>query len=454
MIKDLLNKACPPIDCICKANTPWGPCDPITGLQTNNCIPTQLPLKGGAACVSPTRPCGDCVWYWGPYGECDRTTGLKKRSPVVSKQPVPPDGLACPTEDQSDQCLVHCRYKWGDYQGTCNEVGDEQTRKAVCPTSPTPTPSVNPCPPLQPINGGDACPPDQSVPCGIKPCLYNWGSGWSTCGDPSVGRQKRVAIVTQTPQGGNPIGGPGGQCPPPEERGCKVDCAFTWPAWGTCDPQTGRQTRNPSVTQNPMDGYDGQGLVCPPPEERDCDIDCKGVWSDWSTCASPSGSYPPFKQNRAQIVSRPALNNGQECPPPEEKDCQPDVCFTAGSTAPKFGVRRTGMRPFRTLPPSHPAVTRADCGGPVSVTAPIPKSDETPTAGQEHCKGAKLFYSLDAGSGKSTSPLVQGKDGVSQIMMMQDSDSRLYFGLMNGSPVGSARADIEFEFTGVNAKNK
>jgi hypothetical protein len=258
MINDLLNKACPAVNCICKENTPWGPCDSITGLQTNNCIPTQLPLKGGAPCVSPTRPCGDCVWHWGPYGECDQTTGLKKRSPVVTKQPVPPDGIVCPTGDQFDQCIVDCQYKWGDYQGTCTSVGDEQTRQAVCPTSPTPTPTSNPCPPIQPINGGTPCPSPQAVPCGIKPCLFTWPE-WTTCGDPSVGKQKREATVTQQPEGGNPIGGPGGQCPPLEERACKVDCAFTWNAWGICDPQTGRQTRSPLITQTPIDGWNGQG---------------------------------------------------------------------------------------------------------------------------------------------------------------------------------------------------
>ena len=90
--------------------------------------------------------------------------------------------VACPTGSQDEPCVVDCRYKWGDLQGSCNQAGDSQTRKPVCPTAPSPTPDYStvppPCAPLQPLNGGQACPSVEILTCGIKPCVFEWDD-WS-----------------------------------------------------------------------------------------------------------------------------------------------------------------------------------------------------------------------------------------------------------------------------------
>ena len=155
------------------------------------------------------------------------------------------------------------------------------------------------------------------------------------------------------------------------------------------------------------------------------------------------------------------------------------MCWTAESTEPSFGPRKDGMKPFSTLPPNHPAFTRTDCTAPLktstqctadSASSPncawIPKVDSAATSTNEHCTGPKLFYALDpSGSGRTMNPLVpvgNTKQGVSQIMLMQDSDAQLYFGIMNGGPSQNAlggqnpgaTADIEIEFTGINSQNQ
>ena len=186
--------------------------------------------------------------------------------------------------------MVDCRYKWGDLQGSCNQAGDSQTRKPVCPTAPSPTPDYstgNPCAPLQPLNGGLACPPEEILTCGIKPCVFEWDD-WSVC-NKATGKQSRsIKSGFTLPEGGGDV------CPPPQERNCKVDCESTFGPWGTtdCDPVTGKQSRSVSISPGtisvqPKDGWDGQGALCPPPEEQDCPIPCLGDYSEWSICASP-----------------------------------------------------------------------------------------------------------------------------------------------------------------------
>jgi len=194
---------------------------------------------------------------------------------------------------------------------------------------------------------------------------------------------------------------------------------------------------------------------------------------------SQSGSYPPFTKSRSYVPTQQPLNGGTACPLPEEETCLPDVCWTAESTEPSFGPRKDGMKPFSTLPPNHPAFTRTDCTAPLktstqctadSASSPncawIPKVDSAATSTNEHCTGPKLFYALDpSGSGRTMNPLVpvgNTKQGVSQIMLMQDSDAQLYFGIMNGGPSQNAlggqnpgaTADIEIEFTGINSQNQ
>ena len=167
IINDLLSKACPSVDCVCKPDTPWGQCDMSTGLQTRKCIPIVLPDKGGKPCESETRPCGDCAWHWGPYGACNKETGKKTRSVIIDKQPVPPDGAACPTDDQEDECQIDCEYSWGPWSSCANmPAGTMKTRSPVITQ--------------QALNGGRACPQQEESDCGIVDCEYTW-TDWSSC---------------------------------------------------------------------------------------------------------------------------------------------------------------------------------------------------------------------------------------------------------------------------------
>ena len=175
MIDDLLTKACPPIDCICKTNTPWGSCQ-ADGTRTKKCIPVTLPDNGGSPCTSLTEPCGDCVWKWGPYSQCDLSTGTKTRSIVVVKQPV--SGPACPTDDQVDICPVDCVFTWPAWS-TCNVATGKQNR----------APSIT----QQPKNGGTVCPPPDDKDCDID-CAFTWNE-WSVC-DVNTGKFYKNNFLT------------------------------------------------------------------------------------------------------------------------------------------------------------------------------------------------------------------------------------------------------------------
>ena len=144
------------------------------------------------------------------------------------------------------------------------------------------------------------------------------------------------------------------------------------------------------------------------------------------------------------------MHNGRPCKQTVTEPCLPDVCYSAESE--KFGAKKIGMRPLRTLPPQHPAFTRTTCGGPLTASDWIPAADANQAL---ECTGPTLFYAHDPTTGKTgATSMVTGKDDVSQIFFMQDSNAQLYFGMMNGRPKsGVARMDIEMKFTGIAAQN-
>ena len=171
------------------------------------------------------------------------------------------------------------------------------------------------------------------------------------------------------------------------------------------------------------------------------------------------GNYPPFTQSRAQVIAFPKLNGGTDCPPAETRSCVPDVCYSAkASPDSTFGAERRGMRPLRTLPLQHPAYTRTDCGGPLPSGSLIPAVDAVADATGVQCTGPALFYALDEATpatGKTNSPMVNGKDATAQLFFMQDENAQLYFGMMNGAPNGkNAYMNIDLEFTGIDGRNK
>jgi Mg-chelatase subunit ChlD len=454
VIKDLLSKACPAVDCVCKPNTPWGQCDLTTGLQTNKCVPITLPDKGGRPCVSPTRPCGDCAWHWGPFGACNPSTGLKTRSVLVDKQPVPPDGVACPTDTQDEECGVPCEYTWGAWS-TCKgkKAGAQKTR------SPTIT--------RQPLNGGKKCPDPETSDCGIVDCDGAWEQ-WTACAKSgaNAGTQSRTFTITTHPEAG------GIQCPDDEERTCKVDCVWTYPDWATECPLVdappgvvaGLKKRSPIISQEPKNGQDGEGTPCPGDEELPCPVPCAGNYGDWSICASPSGNYPPFTRSRAFVVTRQPLNGGTACPRSEQEPCLPEVCYYAENTqmtATEFGFngRKQDMRPLRTLPPNHVALkpgTSTLLSGCTNVQS-LTKDSIVPASNSswdEKCTGADLFYALDG----SMSLSGMDKDKTVQLFLLQNSGAQLFFGILNGKSAKSdgadATANIRIDLENIDSNNK
>ena len=161
-INSLISKSCPPVDCKCKDGTPWGVCEP-DGTRTKPCIPEILPDNGGTPCQSITEPCGDCIWSWGTWGECDQQTGEKSRSMVVNKAKVGA-GKDCPTGTQEDICDVDCAFTWPNF-GACDMTTGKQSR------SPTVTTTVK--------NGGTICPPPEERDCPVD-CLSSWDD-WTVC---------------------------------------------------------------------------------------------------------------------------------------------------------------------------------------------------------------------------------------------------------------------------------
>ena len=125
-----------------------------------------------------------------------------------------------------------------------------------------------------------------------------------------------------------------------------------------------------------------------------------------------------------------AKYGGASCPTEESSSCVPDVCYSAESTSSSFCAKKMGMRPIRTLPVGHPGLSRTDCGGPLTNTDIIPVATDPPT----DCTGPQLFYAHNPSTGRTeATSMVNGKDAVAQIFFIQDSNSQLYFGMMNGT---------------------
>ena len=60
-INTLISKSCPPVDCVCKQDTPWGICHlSVENFRVKPCIPEIFPDEGGKPCVAEQEPCGDC----------------------------------------------------------------------------------------------------------------------------------------------------------------------------------------------------------------------------------------------------------------------------------------------------------------------------------------------------------------------------------------------------------
>ena len=475
------------IDCEFHWNE-WTICDISTGKQGRTTTVTVPALNGADACPpDQARDCDiDCEYTWKPWAACDQTTGKQVRDPEITI-PAINTGVVCPTQEERD-CPVDCVSKFTEW-GVCPNTGVHERTVII----ETPCFPLNLCPGGY-LNGGTACPPKESKTCRVDCeryvanccCLlflvlfvifcncfahqfillvilsfHSTHDEWSIC-DATKGDQSRGVTIAIPPLAG------GAECLQPETRKCRIDCKIKWNVWrcdencqitdenplGTCDKMTGKQNRDHTIDVLPKDGYDGQGAPCPPHEKQDCLVNCEGYWGQWSTCASPNGNYPPFTRTRSYIITVSKKNGGNSCPPSDTEPCLSDICYSAESKADSSGAKTKEMdlRPLRTLSPGHPAFSRKNCGGPLQTTDDIPTVDKNQAL---DCTGPNLFYAYDATTKRTKTTMVDGKDGVSQIFFIQDSDSQVYFGMMNGSPnVPKAYADIGLEFTGISNKNK
>ena len=117
------------------------------------------------------------------------------------------------------------------------------------------------------------------------------------------------------------------------------------------------------------------------------------------------------------------------------------MCYDITSEDSSF-TSLTNIKAIETLPPSHPARTRTDCGGPV--TNGLPK-------GPDSCGSteSELFYSFDAASSKSKSTV--DVPGISKFMLLRDSNAEhTSFVILNGSPSSggsSSRYKLDVAFT-------
>ena len=243
----------------------------------------------------------------GVWGECDSTTGTKKRSTqIVQDKPSGSNGAACPVDEQVDPCDVDCIFTWPAFTA-CDVATGKQTR----------SPAVT----GQPLNNGQACPPDEERPCPID-CKFTI-SEWTDC-SVALGTQTRTVTIANGPQNGGSV------CPPDETRKCDIDCISTYSEWATCNKKDGQQNRVVTITQQPKNN----GVVCPLDENRDCPVDCENTWSNWTPDPCVTGGVDV--QNRDVVITTPCksegncasgfMNGGAACPPDETKDCGKTNC--------------------------------------------------------------------------------------------------------------------------------
>ena len=57
-------------------------------------IGAKLKITELVAKACPPPPTGDCEYYWGKFSDCDRQTNLQTRSPVITKQQEPGEGVS------------------------------------------------------------------------------------------------------------------------------------------------------------------------------------------------------------------------------------------------------------------------------------------------------------------------------------------------------------------------
>ena len=207
---------------------------------------TQNPVNAGSVCPLPEdRNCDiDCISTFSEWSVCDKTNGKQGRTVTITQHPKN-GGTICPVDEQRD-CDVDCEFTWNEWQpATCVSGNLWQYRSVTNQCDATNAPQCDASQwtnliTVTPKNNGQACPPNEQTPCGKKNCEFTWNA-WSTC-DPITGKQGRNIAKTSDPVGYDPISSapPSAQCPPPETRDCRVDCVFSWQQWTSCDQSTGK----------------------------------------------------------------------------------------------------------------------------------------------------------------------------------------------------------------------
>lgn len=255
------NKICPAATTLCEVHGP-----------SSSSIPDDLCRCGGAA------PCQNVLDSTGTACEPLRSNDIGV--------------LSCATGFQQCDCdcdtAQPCRYvdetthKGYCFAATANGACPEGTKRCNAPLklvsaaveSHPPSPAPPPPPNSVHVDASmlltEAPTPVPQSDSGIKNCVYDGWTEWSTCTRKCGGGTKNRSVkVTQLPSEG------GEACPRDQIMACNeqacdnVDCAISgWDAWTPCthDCGGGLQYSNP-IVDSPAKDY---GAACPAPKARKC----------------------------------------------------------------------------------------------------------------------------------------------------------------------------------------
>lgn len=295
--------------------------------------------NGGEACPTTTSeqescadlPCPvDCVSTWGAWGACSEACGpgVQTRTTSVT-QASAEGGVECPDSPEEKPCTVKpcpvdCEGAYGDWSACPAECGTglKETRNFQAT--------------VQPDHGGEACPLTLERSCD-KPCPVNCVGQWTeweacpnTCG--SGGRTLRTFTVSTPADHG------GVECPELAEdhqyrsctkSPCPVDCVGAWGAWGECSKECGSGTQARTFAVQVQDAHGGKQCEAKRTDDRACNlkpcpVHCDGRWGAWSDCTKSCGDGG--KRTRNYVIVTQKEHGGNDCPAPEEEECNTDPC--------------------------------------------------------------------------------------------------------------------------------
>eukprot|EP00916_Digyalum_oweni_P020829 GHVL01034698.1.p1 GENE.GHVL01034698.1~~GHVL01034698.1.p1 ORF type:complete len:923 (-),score=209.86 GHVL01034698.1:1791-4559(-) len=315
-------------NCILSDWGEWTLCMEETGTRTRIRRIIEPAMGDGKNCdaLAETGICAvDCIMTdWGDWEECSSECqgGFKGRSRMIhisSKN----GGKACGETSQAvkcneqpcpiTECLVTNWTEWVECTKNCGGGIKTRERSLISASN------INDCPVL---NEKKSC---NNMPCPVDCEMGEWSS-WSVCSAdcyPGGIRERSRKIIKNSQFSGK-------KCPSPHqydtcnEFDCPVDCIMSsWSPWSSCSDAWGIESRFREKVTDSV----GSGKQCPDTAEetRSCSVNCRvSEWGEWSNCTEKCGGG--FK-SRVRFERVAALNNGQVCPPLQERTvCNTYVC--------------------------------------------------------------------------------------------------------------------------------